>query len=154
MQFTTSQLNNSGSIALSGTSTTATTLIGGGIGGNVGSLTNNSGNIVNITTTALSNSGTITNAGTSSNPMTISAAITGSAASLVQSSSTSTLILSAANTFGGGVTIKSGTLQVNTGTTSMPSAAAPSPWATPPTRGPRSHSSSTASKPSPRLPMP
>ncbi len=115
MQFTTSQLNNSGSIALSGTSTTATTLIGGGIGGNVGSLTNNSGNIVNITTTALSNSGTITNAGTSSNPMTISAAITGSAASLVQSSSTSTLILSAANTFGGGVTIKSGTLQVNTG---------------------------------------
>ena len=92
---------------------TATSLftLSGGVTG-TGNITFNANNTSGITasTTALNNIGTITNSGTGTGTTTISAVIGTNVTGVTQNSSTSSLALSGANAFSGGVTINSGTV--------------------------------------------
>lgn len=109
----------SGALTLAAASTiqndgTGVLSITGGItGAQALTLRNNSTNAngVTISTGSLNNGGTVTNSGTGSGGTTISAVIGANVTGVVQTSSTSPLTLSGANTaFAGGITIRAGTV--------------------------------------------
>ncbi len=89
------------------------TISGGITGAQALTLRNNSTNAngITISTGSLNNGGTVTNSGTGSGGATISAVIGANVTGVVQTSSTSPLTLSGANTaFAGGITIRAGTV--------------------------------------------
>lgn len=63
-------------------------------------------------TAPISNTGLIINSGSGPNPVTISGTISNNVTAVVQNSATSTLTLSGANTFSGGLYIKAGTVKL------------------------------------------
>jgi autotransporter-associated beta strand protein len=137
MTLSTTQLNNAGSIASSGASTGLITLsapIGSNVTnishGSAGGLTfssatvANNGNItfsgtgagvVTFSAASINNTGLITNSGATTGTTTISGIIGTNVTGVVENSSSSTLVLTGANTFTSGVRILSGTAS---GTTS------------------------------------
>lgn len=89
------------------------TISGGITGAQALTLRNNSTNAngITISTGSLNNGGTVTNSGTGTGGTTISAVIGANVTGVVQTSSTSPLTLSGANTaFAGGITIRAGTV--------------------------------------------
>ena len=124
---TTSALTVSGALTTNATATTLTNSSGTALLSLTGGVANTSGNLIlnNNSSTAggitvsgitVNNIGTITNSGTNSGTGTtvISAIIGASVTNIIQNSLTSQLTLSGVNTFTGGLTIKSGTVQANT----------------------------------------
>ena len=116
----TSALTVSGLLTSNTTATTLTNTggalftVSGGVANTAGNLilNNNStlANGITLSTTSVNNNGTITNSGTGAGSTLISAVVGASVTGVVENSATSTLNLTAANTFIGGLTIKSGTV--------------------------------------------
>jgi len=119
LTFSTLPINNAGTLTVGGTTTNTNVTISGGIGSNVTDviLTRNNAtaaNGINISTGAVNNTGTITNNGTTTPTVTISAPIGINVAGIIQSSATSPLVLSGANTFRAPITVSAGTLTLGT----------------------------------------
>ena len=116
----TSPLTESGLLTTNAAATTlsnnggALFTVSGGVANTTGNLVlnNNSSLASGITVsglTGVNNTGTITNSGTGTGSTLISAVVGASVTGVIENSATSTLNLTAANTFTGGLTIKSGT---------------------------------------------
>jgi len=109
--------NSSGTlkIAADGESTgTRTYTFSGGVSGNYGLTLENAGGDENLTftTTALDFTGALTHTGTGTGLLTISSTIGTNVTGVTQNSTTSRMILNAANTYTGPTTITSGTLSL------------------------------------------
>lgn len=118
---TTALTVNSGGTTLTNTLGTKVLTVSGGVTGTGNLILNNNSATnsgITLSTTTINNTGTITNSGTSTGNVLISANIGAAVTGLTQSSATSTLILSGANTYTGATLISAGTLQIgNAGTT-------------------------------------
>ncbi len=101
------------STAFTNSASTTQTISGGVTGAYNLTLNANSTGGFTLGTGSLNNGGTITNSGTGTNTVTISGVIGTNVTGLVQNSSSSLLVLSAANTFSGGTTVKAGTIRVS-----------------------------------------
>jgi autotransporter-associated beta strand protein len=94
----------------------ALTLSGGVTGSGNLTLNSTGAGIITLSTTSVNNTGTITNSGAGAAANVISAVIGTNVTGVTESSSTSSLTLSGANTYAGETTLSSGTLNINSAT--------------------------------------
>ena len=120
LTISTAALNVNGSgTTLTNTAGTKLLTVSGGTAGTGNLILNNNSSTaagITLSTTSVNHTGTLTNSGTGTGDSTISAVIGTNVTGVVQDSATSQLILSGANLFTSGLTVKQGTAQLGVAT--------------------------------------
>ena len=120
---------NGNALTIAAAGTTGFTTVTGAISGtgNVNITDNATTGAITISSHGINNVGMVTNDGTGTGTVTISAVIGSNVTGVIQNSTGSELVLSGANTFGGGLTIDSGTVDAAiSNATTVSGAAGPS----------------------------